>query len=165
METARSLNRDVHILAVFGFAFLSKPPRQMAARLLTLSKWTSRGLFFPSSGLSQGAHWAELPKNLPCILSGGSVGYVNKIVLPFWGWLKSYVTYLRDINSACEVCTLLKAKGLHCDMKSDRKHQPQVSPAPVSSLTRLHDACHLSCHAHRTYCMSLFLVHTIPPHL
>lgn len=75
------------------------------------------------------------------------------------------MSYLRDINSACEVCTLLKAKGLHCDMKSDRKHQPQVSSAPVSSLTRLHDACHLSCHARRTCCVSLFLVHTIPPHL
>jgi len=46
--------------------------------------------------------------------------------------------YLRDINSACEVCALLKAKGLHCVMKSDRKHQPQVSSAPVSSSTRLH---------------------------
>lgn len=117
-----------------------------------------------SSGLSQGAHWAELPKNLPCILSGICAGSVNKIMFPSWGRPKSSVMCLRDI-SACEVGTLLQTKGLQCDMKSDRRHQPQVSSAPVSSLTRLHDACHLSCHAPRTHCMSLFLVHTISPHL
>lgn len=118
-----------------------------------------------SSGLSRGAHRAELPKNLPCVLSVGLVWYVNKIILSFWGRLKSYVTYLGDINSAWEVCTLVEGKGLHCDMKNDRKHQPQISSAPVSTWTRLHDACHLSCHARRTHYMSLFLVYAILPHL
>lgn len=131
------------------------------SKALALSKRASWGL---SAGV-QGAHRAELPKNPLCILSAVFAGYVNRIMLPSWGRLKSYVMYLRDINSACAVCALPKAKGLHCDMKSDRKHQPRVSSAPASSLTRLHDACHLSCHALRTCCVSLFLVHTIPPHL